>query len=241
MKEYSFNNIQEVNTFLESIDISVPGRNEGRKTEHTERYSIISFLLKTKNEVFTDFPAKLIHYDKPDFRILTKKISIGIEVTESIPEQLARANYLLDHHFPNGGLLEPVFFGWDAPERTNDEIIEILKKSNERLIGQPSYGNSIEVKWMRGIYDCIKNKTQKLNKDDFEKYSKNWLLIYDNQTRIFLDSNYLLVEFPSVLNEYFNDTINIIFDKIIIETGNDFYFIDSESNPLIKILTKKVG
>lgn len=196
MKKYKFNNLLEVTTYLNSIDISVPSRSKGRTIIHTEMYSIVTFLLQFKNDIFVDFPVELIHKDKPDYRIFTANKSIGIEITESIPEQKARASVLLSKYFPKGSILQPKFFGWNAPKRTNDEIIEIIKKSNLCLIGDGFSGESIEVNWMQGIYGCIKNKTQKLNKKGFHKFDKNWLLIYDNQTKIFLDKDYILNHFP---------------------------------------------
>lgn len=240
MKEYSFNNLQELDTFLKSIDISVPLRSEGRKTEHTERYSIVNFLSQSKNDLFNDFPIKLIHSDKPDFRILSESISIGIEVTELIPEQLARAASLLEIHFSNDGELESEFFGWDAPQRTNDEILEILNKSNERLIGT-SYGKIVEERWMQGIYGCINNKIRKLNNDNFEKLTENWLLIYDNQIRVSLDKEYLINKFPLIMNNYLNNVTNYVFDRIIVESGNYFYFINFKKDTFIEVAPKNVG
>ena len=238
MKKYKFNNLIEVTTYLKSIDISVPSRSKGRKTIHTEISSIVTFLLHSKNDIFVNFPIELIHADRPDYRIFTDSRSIGIEITESIPEQLARASALLDKYFPVGSLLQPEFFGWDAPKRTNDEIMEIIKKSNIRLMGNGYTGKSIEVNWMKGIYGCIKNKTHKLNKNGFHKFDKNWLLIYDNQTRIFIDKNYVLNNFPNILGNYFDDKVNCVFNKIIIESGSYFYFIDSKKKPIVKIVSK---
>ena len=149
--------------------------------------------------------------------------------------------FLLELHFPDGGLLEPQFFGWDAPDRTNDEILEILKKSNEKLFGPGFSGKSIEEEWMHGIYGCINNKTRKLNKDSFGKYSKNWLLIYDNQTRAFFDNDYLIDKFPIILNNYFDSPCRYIFDKITIESGSYFYIINSNKKPLIKIINRNVS
>jgi hypothetical protein len=237
MKEYSFNKIVEVNAFLESIDISVPLRSKGRKTEHTERYSIVNFLLQTKNEIFTSFPTRLIHFDKPDFRIISQTQSIGIEVTESIPEQLARASFLFDKHFPEGGMFEPEFFGWDMPDRNNDEILEILIESNKKMCCQPTYGKYIEDQWMKGISGCILHKTKKLNKGDYEIFENNWLLIYDNQIRFRLDKDYIKESFHTFQNNYFNESVNRIFDKIFIEYDDYFYIINSAQFIIVKIIT----
>jgi hypothetical protein len=238
--DYSFSNLEELNNFLNTSDISVPFRSKGRKTVHTEKYSLINFLSKFKKDIFIHFPTKLVHLDKPDFRILTESFSIGVEVTEVIPEQLAKASFLLEVNFPNGHL-EPEFFGWDAPIRSNDEILEILKKSNKNLISNGFSGKSIEENWMRGTYNCILSKTSKLNKNNFEKFQMNWLLIYDNQTRDLLDQNYLKSHFPLIINDYFVPKNDYLFDRIFIESGNYFYYIKSDEKPLMKVLQKNVG
>jgi len=241
MKEYIFNNMAELDNFLNNLDDFVPPRSKGRKTEHTEKYSLKSFFLQTKNELFNEFPLKLIHSDKPDIRVFTKSKSIGLEITESIPEQLARAIALLEENFPEGGKLEPEFFGWDAPERNNAEILEILEKSNEKLIGNGYYGNSIEEEWVQGILGCIKNKTTKLNKDGFEKLKENWLIIYDNQSRSFLNKELVSDKLTMQIDKYYQNTDVYFFTKIIVESGKYFFFIDNQSVSLIKIVAKNVG
>lgn len=226
--EYNFKDRIEFDDNIKKIDISVPLRSKGRETEHTERYSLVSFLQNFIDDKYFNFPLKIIHRDIPDFLIEDSEYKIGIEFTESIPEQLARAEALLEEHLPNG-YIEPEFFGWNAPARNNSEILEIIKKSQERLIGQGWTGNSIEEQWSKGIIDCINNKTIKLNKLDFEKFDKNWLLIYDNQTRAFLDKKYVSNKINYLLSNYWKDNKNIKFKKIFIESGNYFYIVDSSS------------
>lgn len=226
--EYYFSDRIEFDRKIKEIDISVPLRSKGRQTEHTERYSLVSFLQNFIDDKYFNFPLKIIHRDKPDFLIESSKNDIGIEFTESIPEQLARAQAILEKHFPDGHL-EPDFFGWNAPERNKLEIFEILKKSQERLIGQGYTGHQIEEEWAKGIVDCILNKTVKLNKNGFEKFNKNWLLIYDNQTRSSLDREYVSNKINLLLSDYWKNNQDIKFEKIFIESGDYFYIIDSSS------------
>lgn len=226
--EYDFKDRIEFDNNIKKIDISVPLRSKGRKTQHTERYSLVSFLQNFIDDKYFNFPLKITHQDKPDFLIETSMNNIGIEFTESIPEQLARAQTILEEHFPDGHL-EPSFFKWDTPERTKSEILEILKKSQVRLIGQGYTGNQIEEEWLKGIVDCIINKTVKLNKNGFKKFDNNWLLIYDNQTKAFLDKEYVSNKINLLLSDYWKDNQDIKFEKIFIESGSYFYVIDSNS------------
>jgi len=228
-KTYYFESRSDFDQQIKQIDISVPLRSRGRKFEHTERYSIASFLQNFTNDGLFNFPFKVIHRDKPDFFIEFSNKSIGIEFTESIPEQLARASSLLEKHFEGYAKLEPEFFGWDAPERSNDEILEILSKSQKQLIGQGFCGKSIEEKWIGGITGCIINKTKKLNNFNFEKFDKNWLLIYDNQTRDFLDKEYVSMRIEPILADYWNGDNELRFSKIFIESGKYFYQLEPDS------------
>jgi len=241
MIEYSFSNQQELDTFLDSIDISVPLRSKGRKTEHTEKYTIVSFLKEFHNKEEFSFPFTLTHRDKPDFSITSQIKKIGIEFTESIPEQLAKATYLLEKHFEGYAKLEPEFFGLDAPKRTDNEILEILNKSQERLIGQGFVGKSIEKKWILGIQSCINKKTKKLNNPEFEIFGNNYLLIYDNQTKPMLDKNYIVENLFPFFKEYWDENIQKTFDKVFIDSGKVFFVINKEHIPNFNIFAKKVG
>ncbi len=226
--EYNFKDRIEFDNSIEKIDISVPLRSKGRKTEHTERYSLFSFLQNFIDDKYFNFPLKIIHRDKPDFLIETSINYTGIEFTESIPEQLARAQAILEEHFPDGQL-EPSFFKWDTQERTKSEILEILRKSQVRLIGQGYTGRQIEEEWSKGIVECIINKTIKLNKNGFDTFDKNWLLIYDNQTRALLDKEYVTNKIDLLLLNYWKDNQDLKFEKIFIESGKYFYIIDNSS------------
>lgn len=236
-KSFNFTNQLDFNWQIKLIDVFVPLRSQGRKSEHTERYSIVSFLKNFLNEDLFDFPFKLTHRDKPDFSIKTSNEEIGIEFTESVPEQLARANALREEYF-QGGVLEPGFFGWDAPERTNDEILEILSKSQKQLIGQGFIGKSIEDEWIKGIVGCLMNKTVKLNIQNFEKFDKNWLLIYDNQTRSFLDKEFVSEKIKLILTDYWNKNSALRFDKIFIESGKYFYQVNPNSLRIYENVTR---
>lgn len=229
MEEHTFNTISDVSTFLISVDTSIPNRLEGGRKKQIEISATVNFLNQSKDEIFTEFPAKLVHSDKPDFRIFSKNNAIGIEVTEAIPEQLARAKVLLEKHFSEDTILEPEFFERDEPKIKNDEIIKIHKRSNKELFGPPSYGKSIEKRWLQGINNSVIKKTKKLNHVEFDKFQMNWLLIYDDQIRSGLDKKYILTKLSVNFNNYFNEKELYIFDRIIILSGKYFYIVDSKN------------
>jgi hypothetical protein len=238
MQNQTINNENDLDVFIKKYDISIPLRLQCRRAGHTEKYSFFQFINQFRKKIINDYPVKLIHADKPDFRIVTKNESIGLEVTESIPEQLARASALLENNFPDGGRLEPEFFGWDAPERTNEEILDILNESNRKLIGQGFSVNSVEAKWMNGKKKCIYYKTEKLNNKDFKKFESNYLLIYDNQTRVCFDQHYFRSYFTVIIEEYYFSKSEFKFDKIFINSGNYFYLFGFKLQPILKIIKK---
>lgn len=239
-KEYIFNSKEGFEIEILNIDSFVPERSKGRITEHTEKYSIVSFLKEFHNECTFNFPFTLTHRDKPDFSITSLTDKIGIEFTESIPEQLAKAEYLLGKYFEGYSKLEPDFFGWDAPDRTDSEVIDILKETQKRLIGKGYSGKSVEALWILGIQGCITNKTKKLNNPDFEKFECNCLLVYDNQTRPMLDKYYVSENLIPFLKIYWNANNKILFDNIYIDSGNYFYIFRKDITPVINIVTKGV-
>lgn len=240
MKEYLFNNMEEIDSYLLKDEYDMPLRSEGRKSFHTEYYTLKYFLLETKSELFCDFPVKLHHKDKPDFRIFRNNNSIGIEVTESIPEQLARAASLLEKMGPEYILLESDFFGWDAPDRNNAEIIAIIEKSNKKLIGNGYVGNSIEINWANGLISCINNKTIKLNKPNYDKYDNNWLLVYDNQVRIIIDNDFVVKYLKDSLKSY-RASGSVYFNRIIIIAGGYIYSITFDEEPIIVIIKRNAS
>lgn len=229
MEEHTFNTISDVNNYLKSVDTPIPNRSDSRSKKQIEISIIVKLLKQSEDEIFTNFPTKFIHHDKPDFRILSTNDSIGIEVTKAIPEKLERAKVLLENHFPDDAILEPEFFERDETKMVNDDIITIHKKSNTELFGPPSYGKSIEKRWIQGIINCVDVKTKKLNNNEFAKFQMNWLLIYDDQTRSGLDKKYILNKLSVNFNNYFNEKELYIFDRIIILSGKYFYIVDSEN------------
>lgn len=229
--EYIFNNIESFPNDLRAIEKHVPLRSKGRKTEHTERYSLVSFLEAFHSESFFTFPFQVFFRDRPDVLVTSSVGNIGIEISESIPEQLARAEFLLEKNFKGHAVLEPEFFGWNAPDRTDAEIMEILQASQVHLIGQGVYGYSIEEKWITGIEERISSKTKNFSKTGFEKFDKNWLLIYDNQTNDYLDMSYVSHKLSPYIANYWNSN-NPTFDKIFIDSGEHFFKLCRGDAPL---------
>jgi hypothetical protein len=240
-KEYSFSNLENFPNEILKIDSFVPARCKGRKSKHVENNSIVSFLKEFHNKINIIFPFILIHRDKPDFLIVSKKNKIGIEVTECIPKQLAQGLNLLDKNFQDNSKFEPEFFSWNSPKRKESEIIEIIKKSQNGLIGQGGRGKSKEGNWISGIKSCIDRKTEKLNNPGFDTFEYNYLLIYDNQPKAGLDIDFISAYLLFFFKIYCDKGNTIKYDKIFIDHDNLFLVIDKDLATYIKIVIKSIG
>jgi len=164
-------------TQLAAIDLSVPGRTEGRTTHHTETWTICRLLSTLDAAHIFKFPVSVTHQDKPDFLIKDGSKETGVEVTEAISQQYAAYCALAEREFPDA-LLEPSHFRWDSPERTADEMRELLRQT--RLSSEGWDGDAPEREWALFMQSAVESKLTKLARDDFSKYERNCLAIYDN-------------------------------------------------------------
>lgn len=104
VRKYNLENNVEFENLINNCKIKVPARSNGRKTLHTELYTFRNFLYQIRQNSVMSFPIELYYQDKPDFMIESGELCIGIEITESIPEQLARAQSLLEKKYPGVGV-----------------------------------------------------------------------------------------------------------------------------------------
>ena len=150
----------ELKDRLAELDIDVPPRSEGRRNHHAERYCI-AHLLATLPVEQLSFPLTLTHSDKPDFLLAMFRADVGIEHTEAVPENIARADFLREKE----GL------GPDGELRREIEADES---------GPGWCGDSPEREWAAAMAHYVKEKMPKATADGFVRYPANWLIVYDN-------------------------------------------------------------
>jgi hypothetical protein len=169
----------ELLSALRRIEIAVPARTGGRKTHHTETYVVCRLLstLAAGNQL--RFPLSVSRRDppndRPDVVILGGDGRVGIEITEAIPERFAALCALAEREFP-GCWLPVEVFQWNQPLST-DEMRDLLR-CRMHLGGWVS--SAAEREWAVFMNGVIQSKSEKLTREDFEKYEQNWLSIYDN-------------------------------------------------------------
>jgi hypothetical protein len=160
---------------LAELDIDVPARSDGRKSHHAERYSI-AHLLATLSVSRLSFPLILVHRDKPDFLLAMPDNEVGIEHTEAVPVNVARAQAMRER-----GLGPEMYFIPHAtpgePKKTAGELrCEIVADAP----GGSWVGDSPERDWAAAMAHCVKEKLPKATADGFDHYPVNWLIVYDN-------------------------------------------------------------
>ncbi len=145
-----------------------------------EIFSSIVYLYslgKLENNIY---PFSLIKRESPDFSILyfDKNSSRGIEHSLSTLQDYKMAESELKKQ-PPGSKLEPDYY---SPfKKLPKENINIgLRLPTEHLVGQGYIGDRPEYEWVEIIKNTIFNKTTQLNKDHFEIFSTNELLIEDD-------------------------------------------------------------
>ena len=170
------NNEAELKNALENVDISVPRRSEGRTKEHTERYAICHLLSALLRENQLVYPLELIRRERPDFLLKTKDTNIGIEHTEAVPQNEAQKTVLRDK--VDGP--EVYFISHHLPGEDKRPAKKLIKEIQANQAGDGWAGDSVEREWSEAMLHFVKEKIETVGKKGFEKFERNWLLIYDN-------------------------------------------------------------
>lgn len=199
---------------LQAIDISVPLRTEGRTSDHTERWVICRLLATLDKHGRLSFPLSVTHRDRPDFLVNGNQGQVGVEATEAISQQYAAFSLLAEREFPDV-LLEPGQFKWDSPERTPDEMREILRQG--RLTAAPWVGDRPEQEWAQYMESIIRAKLKKLQRVNFGKYAENWLAIYDNLPLPNVHLQKASLRLRPLISDVWNETPT--FQRVFIERG----------------------
>lgn len=203
----SANSGEDLLKILAAIDISVPGRTEGRKTEHTERYSICRLLSTLAKTEYLSYPLSLTKRERPDFLLTCKGQTIGIEVTEATSTDYSSYQALVQKQNP-GHFIEPSHFrhGETLDRERQQELLQADKLTSDGWVG-----DGVEKEWSLFMKGAIEKKHQKLQEQSFEKFSQNWLLIYDNTPTLALDREYLIPYIETLLQNHTTPYFDMIF------------------------------
>jgi hypothetical protein len=219
----------ELRTRLAGLDIGVPTRSEGRRNYHAERYCIAHLLATLPIEQLS-FPLTLTHSDKPDFLLAMPGVEVGIEHTEAVPENIARADALRGRE----GLGPDVYFTPHAsPGEARKTAAELRCEIEADEPGSGWCGDSPEREWAAAIVHHVKEKMSKAAAEGFVRHPTNWLIVYDNwplpainYTKSALYLKPLLVDMGAFS----------VFDTIFVH--DDSHMCEFSGTPIIHALVK---
>ena len=171
---------------LSKINLSAPLRGQARSKDHKETWSICRFLASYGDSTFIKYPLKVEHKERPDIRLFMPSISVGVEITDAIDQQRAHHDAIVNRH-GSTGLTDASLFKYGHPEYSKEEIRRMAIQPATKLNGPGWEGDEPEQAWAKAIMDRIKAKVQSVSKAGFQKFDKNWLIIYDNTVEQILE------------------------------------------------------
>lgn len=182
----------ELRAKLRDIDPQVPLRTE---TTDCETWVSCHFLAAISKTDLLGYPLCIKSDDKPDLTLSSPSECTGIEITEAVHENQAQIdaelNRILKHEKNNKELKGKIekrleknpFIGcirYGERRLSGKEIAKILEDISEGrdMNAPPWMGDDIERDWVKAMLCSTKKKAKK--SPEYEKYDRNWLLIYDN-------------------------------------------------------------
>jgi hypothetical protein len=160
---------------LPAVNVTVPSSGEGRTTDRKEIYAIIRLLSSLPHETFS-YPLSVVKLERPDFEIRCNDFSIGVEHTEAIPRNAAHeAKLRADGAGPSVYMVSKTSI--DEPRKHKKTLLAEIE-ANEP--GEPWIGDEMEREWVSAIVHFVSKKMNVASREGFQRFSQNWLLIYDN-------------------------------------------------------------
>ena len=90
-------NKNEFDEKLRQLEVTVPLRGKDRTTDLCEQWQIHALLVILRKGGYLRLPFSLIKRDRPDFKITSGRITLGIEAIEAINSDYARAQTLPEY------------------------------------------------------------------------------------------------------------------------------------------------
>ncbi len=201
--------IEEIRSFIKN------NRNnpkiEGKTLD--ELYCLYIYLSKLYRAKYFSLPLQTLKWEHPDF-VLDQQT--GIEVVTSATQMEKHALAIMEKEYPKGSMLEIPYYIPGSSYEPRDGI----RKPNEKLkhAGFGDYGK--EKSWLDCVRQRLNEKICKLNKDIFNKYESNQLIIYDD-TCFFPNVDYVIHK----LKQECVYSFKVNFDLIhIVNVDNLFIF-----------------
>lgn len=217
-------NMDELVSVLRAIDISVPGRANGRFTEFGKRQRekwTFCRLLSTLNQAGRlAFPIRVEHNDKPDFLLNHGNVQAGVEITECTSEKYSEYLTLAAREFPDAILDQGLFL----PGRPALSVKDMRNRLDADRLRSDGWG-CLDTCWAEAIHRSIKEKTSKLPNGDIRACNEHWLAIYSNtpfgDVEIETSANLLF----KLLEGYWSSALS--FTRIFVEHGKSILAVSA--------------
>jgi hypothetical protein len=219
MKDIVFKSEPDIHSFINLYKDSYIDNLHLRKKEKDEIKIFMRYFKYYWEDMIFEYPCVLIFNDAPDVRIESIQSRIGIEITKSIPEQLAEAENIKNNN-ALGSIIEPDCFRPGSKRKIRNEIIQCIAKSQQQVHGLGYNGNGIENDFLELVYMRIRDKNLKLSNGIIKRFEKNWLLIMNQAVSVSIDTNYIISELRNHIEDKYNRTNNLQYDRIIIIDKN---------------------
>ena len=150
----------------------------GGHTDARENFAVCLFLIVCFAKSKMGLPIKVLRRQSPDFLLCygAEQKLLGLEHTRATTEK-----YAMDmkgfEQYPEGSLLE--LPPYDPNEKLPKKSRIAMRKPGEKLIS-PGWGDyGMERAWIPVMSSCIEHKTEVLNKEHYEKFPSNDLIVED--------------------------------------------------------------
>lgn len=154
---------------------------EPRKTD--ELFLLARLFEKANGILPITFPLTIELSEKPDFVFTFGNLRIGVEVTQFLAEQLARAQHIASEQ-KSGMVITP--FDFDSPKRNNDQIRERMKGNQVGLADWVEIPKRIDTH-AKEMAAVIESKTHKILSNKEDVFSENWLIVEDRMYMSYLE------------------------------------------------------
>ena len=174
----NFSHRDEFIDFYRTFSDDLPRRSEGRSKISLENWIFrrLCFILIAKS--LLTFPLSVKYSDCPDYQITTLDYSIGVEITEAIGSNFARA--LKESEMKEVGMVEPGDFRRTNDKRENWKLDIKGFIDKDHLDAEPWEGDLPEQEWASRMKDIALRKVDKFKKyPDASSLNNNILLTFD--------------------------------------------------------------
>ena len=223
---------EELRRELAAFNTEVSPRAFGRTTKQTELYAI-AHLLASLPPGRLGYPLSVDHGDRPDFVLRQSGQSTGIEHTEAVAENLARASVL---RTKRAG--PPVHFMQRAsPGEPRKSSTQLLQEIQADQPGPPWEGDAPEREWAEAMLHFAGVKTEKAQRQGFARHRENWLLVYDNWSVpavSYSEAGSLLQEKcieASIFTTF--DRVYVLGSRLLCEVGKNLHETHAVASPRV--------